>query len=195
MGLPSYTIFEQVSIDSIRWQSLFGLSGPMSLILLPLGKLEQAQAASCLGPTELKRFAQFTYPKRKLEWLGGRMAAKFAVSTLAGGRDRVETLLWQKAEVTAEADGRPFLRIADASERKLPDISISHSHGLVAAMAAVEGRCGVDIQIVTDSITKVQKNMFFAYTGWCYLSSRNGYGRKKFYPTKEINTLMNKKRK
>ena len=157
MSMPIDTILVQLLVDTDHWQSLFGTSGPLSLILLPLGELEQTQAVSCLTPTELERFAQFTYPKRKLEWLGGRMVAKYAAISVAAIHDSDETSAWQGLEVAAAADGRPFLRIARAPDRKLPDISISHSHGLAAAMAAAEARCGVDIQKVTESVIKVQK--------------------------------------
>ena len=149
--------FVQLPVDTARWRQLFGLNGPLSLVLLPLTELEQEQAVSCLTPAELKRFAQFTYPKRKLEWLGGRMAAKYAAMSAATVQDIDAVPQWLALEVAAATDGRPFILAADNPGRVLPDISISHSHGLAAAMAAVHGRCGVDIQKVTPSVIKIQK--------------------------------------
>ena len=158
MSMLLDTIFVQLLVDTARWQSLFGISGPLSLILLPLAKLEQAHAVSCLTPTELERYAQYTYPKRKLEWLGGRMAAKYAAMTATTIHENDEKMVpWTALEVAAATDGRPFIRAADNPDRVLPDISISHSHGLAAAMAAVHGRCGVDIQKVTPSVIRVKK--------------------------------------
>ncbi len=149
--------FVQLPVDTVHWRSLFGLNGPLSLVLLSLTELEQAQAVSCLTPAELERFAQFTYKKRKLEWLGGRMTAKYATMSAATVQDIDGVPQWPTLEVAAAEDGRPFIRAADIPGRALPDISISHSHGLAAAMAVVHGRCGVDIQKVTPSVIKVQK--------------------------------------
>jgi phosphopantetheinyl transferase len=149
--------FVQLPVDTARWRRLFGLNGPFSLVLLPLAELEQAQAVSCLTPAELTRFAQFSYPKRKLEWLGGRMAAKFAAMSAATVQNIDAVPQWPTLEVAAAADGRPFIRAADNPDRMLPNISISHSHGLAAAMAAGHGRCGVDIQKVAPSVIRIQK--------------------------------------
>ena len=157
MSMSLDTIFVQLLVDTARWQFLFGTSSPPSLILLPLTELEQAQAISCLTSTELEHYTRFTYPKRKLEWLGGRMAAKYAAISAVTVPDNNKTPPWQGLEVAAAADGRPFVRIADNPDLVLPDISISHSHGLAVAMAVVHGRCGVDIQKVTESVIKVQK--------------------------------------
>jgi phosphopantetheinyl transferase len=148
--------FVQLPVDTARWRGLFGLTSHLSLVLLPLTELEQTQAASWLTPAELERFAQFTYPKRKLEWLGGRMAAKYAAVSAATFQEIDAVPQWLNLEVAAAADGRPFIRAADNSARALPDISISHSHGMAAAMAAAHGRCGVDIQKVTPSVIRIQ---------------------------------------
>jgi len=155
--MPLDTFFVQLLVDTARWQFLFGTNSPLSLILLPLEKLEQRQAVSCLASAELLHYARFTYPKRKLEWLGGRMAAKCAVMSAATAEIVDAVPQWSGLEVTAAPDGRPFVRIADNPDLVLPDISISHSHGLAVAMSVVHGRCGVDIQKVTESVIRVQK--------------------------------------
>jgi phosphopantetheinyl transferase len=155
--MPLDTIFVQLLVDCDHWQSLFGLNGPLSMVLLSLADLEQTQAVSSLSQAELNRYARFNYPKRQLEWLGGRVAAKYALMAAATAEIIGAVPQWSGLEVTAAPDGRPFVRIADDPDRVLPDISISHSHGLAAAMAAAQGRCGVDIQKVTESVIRVQK--------------------------------------
>ena len=54
-----------------------------------------------------------------------------------------------------DKNGRPFLAAATKKEA-LPDISISHSGDLAAAMAVSRGLCGIDIQKITDRVVKVR---------------------------------------
>jgi len=146
----------QLDLDQDHWHRIFGLSGQLSLVLLELAGLE-ATTAEYLTPLELERFALYTYLKRKQEWLGGRIAAKQAAMSMACLADGDETPSWLALEIAVDPEGRPFIRAVNDPGRILPDISISHSRGLAAAMAAGEGRCGIDIQKVTPSVIRVRE--------------------------------------
>jgi phosphopantetheinyl transferase (holo-ACP synthase) len=142
--------------DQDHWRRVFGLNGSLSLVLIELAALEETTAKRCLTPFELERFALFTSPKRKLEWLGGRIAAKQAAMSMICLSEGEPAPHWLGLEVVADPEGRPFIHAVDEPDRILPDISISHSRGLAVAMAAGEGRCGIDIQAVTPTVTRVR---------------------------------------
>ncbi|KPK00688.1 MAG: hypothetical protein AMJ60_00055 [Desulfobacterales bacterium SG8_35] len=115
---------------------------------------EKKMVAHYLSTRELDNLAAFSSDKRKREWLGGRFAAKFAA---AGALvQRGNPLPWSGLTVLADKNGRPFLA-ADTKSTALPDISISHSGSMAAAMAVSKGFCGIDIQKVTDRVVKVRE--------------------------------------
>ncbi len=127
----------------------------MAYILLDLGKLGEATAAAnYLCRREHEYLGRFASDKRKKEWLGGRFAAKYAAARVLLQSNN--PLDWSNLAVIPDEKGRPFL----AAEKKvvaLPDISISHSGGLAAAMAVSKGLCGIDIQQVTERVDRVRE--------------------------------------
>ena len=134
----------------------------MTYILLNLQRFEEEMqkfaekkgVAHYLATREQDNFTRFTSDKRKKEWLGGRFAAKFAA---AGALvQNGNPLPWSGLAVLADANGRPFLAAATKSS-VLPDISISHSGSMAAAMAVSKGLCGIDIQKVTERVVKVRE--------------------------------------
>ncbi len=98
-----------------------------------------------LSETELFYFERFGYPKRRREWLGGRIAAKAAMLEL-NKPDRMHGRL-QRLSILPDDHGRP---IADTME----DISISISHsGRFAVGLAVKGvSCGIDLQQICSKL-------------------------------------------
>jgi 4'-phosphopantetheinyl transferase EntD len=110
----------------------------LELLGLEVGRLGEKQVvAGHLTEKEQELFSKLTSTKRQREWLGGRFAARHAAARL---------------------NSRPFI-IADKnnSEQSLPDISISHSGSLAAAMAVTNGYCGIDIQQITQKVLKVRE--------------------------------------
>lgn len=96
-------------------------------------------AGKYLSAEELNRWAGLSQEKRRSEWLGGRLAAKWAAAALLA-----ETAVdWQDLVIRNEADGRPY--VATEAHAVAPFISISHSGPLAAALAA-NLPCGLDIQ-------------------------------------------------
>ena len=138
-----------------RWQQHFAQDGG-----LQLGCVDLADLADCTPETagqylcadELDRWTSFRMEKRRAEWLGGRMAAKWAAARLLG-KTAVE---WQTLTIRNEEDGRPYLT---SETQTLPQhISISHSGPRAAALAA-NLPCGLDIQQPGANILRV-KNRF-----------------------------------
>ena len=108
-----------------------------------------------LTPSEQATFAGFTFPKRRREWLGGRLVAKAAALAWDGQALSASGLAgWQ---VNSAADGRPDLaRVATIGGEAAPELSISHSHGQAAALVASRP-CGLDLQKVTDTVLRVRE--------------------------------------
>jgi phosphopantetheinyl transferase len=104
----------------------------------------------------------FTSEKRRIEWLGGRIAAKFVTARIfeqaKGEKDNI--LHFPDIIVSAAKNGRPFLSTGGhiyLPGGDTPDISISHSGSIAAAMATWNGFCGIDIQKITPRVIKVQE--------------------------------------
>lgn len=128
------------------WQSNFIPEARLQLGVVPLSVLYDCTdlqlpdvAKQYLSANELDKWTGFSRKKRRVEWLGGRLAVKFASAGLLN-----ETAVnWQNLVILTEEDGRPYLT---AETRGVaPFISISHSGPLAAAMAA-NFSCGFDIQ-------------------------------------------------
>lgn len=88
-----------------------------------------------LSLIDLTEFSNLKSDKRRLEYLGVRLALKI--------------LLGEEKQVIYDADGKPTLQ--DNSFQ----ISISHSGGWVAVMADATQKVGVDIEVPTNKIAKV----------------------------------------
>ncbi|MGV1100754.1 4'-phosphopantetheinyl transferase family protein [Thiovibrio sp. JS02] len=113
--------------------------------LLPAGRYPGGEGRFLCGEEEAT-LARFSLEKRRREWFGGRLAAKWAVARLLGGAEPA----WPRIIIAAAADGKPFARSHPALF-----LSISHSGPLAGAMAA-ETSCGLDLQLITPKIRAVR---------------------------------------
>lgn len=112
-------------------------------------------ASAYLSPAEQERLAAFTFAKRHLEWLGGRIAAKHAtLALLANSASPPST--YQDLVVETHASGRPFLRWRADTRASLPEISISHSGNYAGALAVPGQNCGLDLQRITPKVLKIR---------------------------------------
>lgn len=111
-----------------------------------------------LTPQETERFRQFRYQKRKVEWLGGRIAAKCAYLQLENGSDDIfrQREEWQRVDICADPHGKPYVSIGQKKGFPL-EISISHSGEIAIGLAASE-QCGVDIQKISQQLERVQSH-------------------------------------
>lgn len=136
-----------------RWQQHFSPAAR-----LRLGAVELAALSDCtsdlvshyLSADELGRWTELRHEKRRTEWLGGRLAAKWAAAGLLGET----TVDWQGLVIRSEEDGRPY--VATETHAVAPFISISHSGHMAAALAA-NLPCGLDIQQPGAKIHRVKE--------------------------------------
>jgi len=119
-------------------------------------------AQGILSAKEQERLHSFPCSKRRLEWLGGRLAAKYALqqycsSAWSGAHPFAQT---SPALLSIDNDthGRPFVDWhADNVSfcQQPPFLSISHSGQFAAAMLA-PGPCGLDVQRIVAKLQRLQ---------------------------------------
>ncbi|MDW7772987.1 MAG: 4'-phosphopantetheinyl transferase superfamily protein [Desulfobulbaceae bacterium] len=112
---------------------------------------QQEKIVNLLAPAEKKIFAAFSFPKRRIEWLGGRIAAKAAALLLLEGKLLPEN--FSALTILPGKKGAPEFSWTFSSALP-PAVSISHSGGFAAAMAAA-APCGIDIQKVSEKTQRV----------------------------------------
>lgn len=143
-------------------RSVLQLSAEPLLRLVELTELQAGVAEGRLDPdrfltpAEQATYATFTFAKRRWEWLGGRLAAKAAALSWVGqSLSDVGLAGWQ---VGSAADGRPELsKVSAAAESPRLELSISHSHGMAAALLVATRPCGLDLQLITDTVVRVRE--------------------------------------
>jgi phosphopantetheinyl transferase (holo-ACP synthase) len=111
-------------------------AGPCRVVLLR--DVRAGAPEAFLTPDELAAWSALKVPKRKNEWLGGRLAAK-----LAGAGAFFHGVPLREIEVRRELTGSPFL--VCRGERR--HVSISHSAGVCGAAAGTDF-LGLDIEEV-----------------------------------------------
>lgn len=143
--------------DKLRQLPTFAGGGAVSRLQLDdlacrcRGEGEELVARQYLCPDELTRWRSFQLPKRRLEWLGGRIVAKDAAMRFCGVSASQRD--WQQWQLAVLPSGRPEL--AEGVTAPLPEISISHSGNQAVAMATA-CYCGIDIQQRRDSVVRVK---------------------------------------
>lgn len=111
--------------------------------------------ASMLSDAERQMLAGFTSPKRKIEWLGGRLVAKHALIRLLA-EQAVFNL--RDYSLLPDAHGRPRLQPSPRIPT-VPAVSISHSRDYAAALVTTGLPCGLDIQQKTPKLLAVQERV------------------------------------
>jgi len=131
----------------------------LQLLEEKINNLGRKEVTACnLSSKELSLLGKLTSDKRKREWLGGRFAAKYAIAQLLEQVAPPRNIMhWSSNIIIADENGRPFLSTSKGNITHIPtpDISISHSDSMAAAMAVHKGYCGIDIQKVTPKVIKV----------------------------------------
>jgi len=154
-------LFSDMDFLSTRFSTLAGESG--CIALLDLTRLQPLLAqdegldfvTTLLSPAEARLFTGFTYPKRRLEWLGGRLAAKHCLSRHPATGST--TALWYSDySLLPDEHGLPRLDTLLGHEPAAA-ISISHSKEYAAALVSATSACGIDIQQKSAQLAKVQE--------------------------------------
>lgn len=109
-----------------------------------------------INPEELDRANSFNIPKRRDEWLTGRICAKAAALMFHNmASSDTEPNLFE-ISTGNDTNGRPFLIGNLTRELNNTDISISHGANFGLALIA-DSHCGVDIQAPKDTLTRVRE--------------------------------------
>jgi phosphopantetheinyl transferase len=134
--------------------------------LVPPRDLQQpglmlATARVTLSPAELRQFRALEAPdKRKSEWLFGRLAAKDAVRHLWKRLHR-QRFVPADLEVEPDQHGRPVVRpIGFPRPAGFPQVSVSHTEGVIVGAASCEGPIGIDIERVVPREESFEKIAF-----------------------------------
>lgn len=134
---------------------------PCCLSLIDLCELEKkidvppfdGQLLSLLSPREKEIFAGFTFAKRRREWLGGRLVAKFSFLALLNHflcDSRIDDI-----SILPRESGAPEICSPHFHGKDIPALSISHSGDFAVAMTAKAESCGIDIQKISDKTVRV----------------------------------------
>lgn len=156
-------LFAEMEQFSRRFSSLTDTNGIATLIHLPSlhASLDDEAARSfltnLLSPDEALLHEGFTFPKRRLEWFGGRLAAKYCLCGLVD-TPRLAPLKFREFSILPDGKGRPILK-QPSPRHGAGAVSISHSHEYAAALAVNRGLCGIDIQLQSAQLARVQERI------------------------------------
>ena len=114
-------------------------------------RMEEQAMLSWLSSDEQDYMKRFRFPKRRHEWLSGRIAAKHCLLQIKEGQN--PSLRAKTFSILPDEHGQPIVSSAPTSY--LRKISISHSHQYAVAIAA-DRSCGIDIQKIGSQILTVQ---------------------------------------
>ena len=117
-----------------------------------------------LHPNEAAILSGYRFPKRRSEYLTGRICAKMAIQGFFNlTNTHAPPLILPEIEISNTINRRPVIRIhtANTNVPKM-DISISHSgdYGVALATAA---QCGIDLQRQETTLLRVQEKYCSAY--------------------------------
>ena len=147
-------IFGEQSMQAV----LLGLlSAPTSA---PAAPHPQSGSSFCklLHPKEAAIFNGYRFPKRRSEYLTGRICAKMAIRGLLNlTLDHSISPIPSEIEIVRTENGRPdiYIHVSEANTLKM-EISISHS-GEYGVAIATESPCGVDLQLQQSNLLRVQE--------------------------------------
>lgn len=109
-------------------------------------------AEEILGAKESAFFKTLRFPKRRTEWLGGRLALKDLVQQATGAAKK-------EIEILPQTSGKPLLFVG--GKPCLLPFSITHSHGFAVAGLSSEGTfLGIDLEKIAHRIDAWAKDFF-----------------------------------
>ncbi len=109
-----------------------------------------------LHPKEIEKAAGFRFVKRRSEFLTGRVCAKMALQTFWSSLETGRCPQLNTVDIVNEPSGRPIVSCNGLWTDPPPEISITHSGGYAAALAA-GFLCGIDLQEQKDNLLRVEE--------------------------------------
>lgn len=168
----SLPLCDGTAVTRQAWPSVTELSQHFTLAIVDLARLQTllarpsatVVASRWLTDYERKQFAGYSHEKRRIEWLGGRLAAKYAAlqtgGIAIGGAPGDE--MGKMIAIVPNRRGKPLI---SWQEGHCPicrmHVSISHGGRRAVALAA-DSPCGIDIQPITPTVERVQERFVYA---------------------------------
>lgn len=137
----------------------------LEVTLLPLARLRDCQGQKeeeslrreWLHREEQEKLAFLRHSKRRVEWLGGRICVKEALSRFfQQTRPQSTASAASHLRIMTAPSGRPLLHPGAVTGSMTPHLSISHSGEYAMAVAAANP-CGIDIQENRDALSRVKE--------------------------------------
>jgi malonyl CoA-acyl carrier protein transacylase/phosphopantetheinyl transferase (holo-ACP synthase) len=109
--------------------------------------MQMVTAQMTLSADEMREYRSMNVPpKKRFDWVFGRLAAKDAVRLLWWERHG-ERFFPADLEVKHDEHGRPLaMHLGYAENAAMPNVSVSHADGIMAALASFEPHVGVDLE-------------------------------------------------
>ena len=153
-------IFNPASLDFLALCMEVFPDADMSLAILPLDKVkskDSSMLSTWLHYKEQIQFEGFSLEKRSREWLGGRICAKQSARMFFQSvRNQTFIPDYSQCRIQSDTNGRPSFRQVDGLDLNFPELSISHSKSIAAAMSSMSC-CGIDIQFAAKTLERVQE--------------------------------------
>ncbi len=109
-------------------------------------------ADEILSQREAAFFQTLRFPKRRVEWLGGRFALKELVRANCG-------VPYREIEILPQPSGKPSLCVG--GKESLLAFSLTHSHGWAAAAVSADERfVGIDLEKIEHRLDAWAKDFF-----------------------------------
>jgi 4'-phosphopantetheinyl transferase EntD len=132
-------------------RELLGVTQPFALTQVEIAPLAAALEGNdetvlnhYLSGAERAHFQTLLLPKRRQEWLAGRIAAKTAIRILfVPDVPDANTI-----SIMAGEDGAPCVTLEEPGMTATPFVSITHSGGLAGALATSLAGFGIDVQTI-----------------------------------------------
>ncbi|MFZ5765903.1 MAG: 4'-phosphopantetheinyl transferase family protein [Thermodesulfobacteriota bacterium] len=168
------------------WPSVTELSQQFTLAIVDLARLQTLLARTTvtvvdsgwLTDGEMQQFAGYQLEKRKIEWLGGRLAAKYAALQTGGIKINIATgeEMGKMIAIVANGTGKPEISWQDGhSPNRRLHVSISHGGRRAVALVA-DRHCGIDIQSITPTVARVQERFVSTNDRWTLRELDTIYG-------------------
>ena len=127
------------------------------LSLTPMEQITEQDIRNWLHKKERKQLATYTHAKRNREWLGGRICAKEGLRLFFHRQGKATNVPHRSQyRVRNEESGKPCFANLTGSSFSLPELSITHSNGLAAALTCLS-HCGIDVQYSSEKLLRVKE--------------------------------------
>jgi phosphopantetheinyl transferase (holo-ACP synthase) len=109
--------------------------------------MQMVTAQMTLSADEMREYRRMNVPaKKRFDWMFGRLAAKDAVRLMWWERHG-ERFFPADLEIKHDEHGRPFaMHMRYAENAAMPNVSVSHADGIMAALASFEPHVGIDLE-------------------------------------------------